>query len=443
MKKILAHLVIIISHSGSGQTPSDSSIKWSYHFQLTAISQGHFAFKAKYSGTNSLESVAEGNAMSVTSTLFFGRKLWKNAAIYGNAEIGGGTGLSSTRGVAGFPNGETYRIGNPAPEVYVARLYYVQYFPLKNTSYEKIEDDANQVEELIPTSRITLRAGKFSISDFYDNNSYSHNPRSQFMNWALMGNGAWDYPADTRGYTSGIVMELTKPSWAIRVSCIAEPKEANGLVMDYNYIKAQGLTLEAEKRWKGNTPGVVRLLVFRNSTQAPAYSTTLQEVRNGDSSDVAVYTGEKESGKYGGIKYGIGINAEQKITNSTGIFLKSSWNDGKTATWAFTEIDRTVSAGVNIMAIFPNRKQDNLGIAAIINGISKEHREFLNAGLYGFLIGDGKLNYGAESIAEIFYQARILKTLFACVDYQFISNPAYNKDRGPVHVYSFRVHIQF
>ena len=443
MKKILGPLLIVISHSGTGQTLSDSSVKWSYHFQLTAISQGHFAFNATYSGTNSLETTAEANALSVTSTLFIGRRLWKNAAIYGNAEIAGGTGLSGTRGVAGFPNGETYRIGNPRPSVYIARLYFIQYFPLKNTGYEKIKDAANQLEELIPTSRITLTAGKFSISDFFDNNSYSHDPRSQFMNWSLMSNGAWDYPANTKGYTSGIILELAKPTWAIRVSCVAEPKKANGLVMDYNYIKAHGLTLEGEKKWKGNKPGVIRFLVFRNSNQAPSYSTTLQEVKNGDSSDVPVYGGEKESGKYGGIKFGFGINGEQQISRNTGFFLKAGWNDGKTATWAFTEIDRTISAGLNVKTNLLHLKEENLGIAAVINGISKEHREFLNAGLYGFIIGDGKLNYGVESIEEIFYKFRVFRSLYASVDYQFISNPAYNKDRGPVHVYAFRVHVQF
>lgn len=443
MKKIIGALVLFnISNTGNAQSIPDSNKKWGYHFQFTAIVQGHPSFKAKYSGDNSLSNTAETNALSVTSTLYFGRQLWKNASIYSNAEIAGGEGISSGKGIAGFTNGETYRIGNPAPALYLARFYFQQYFPLKNSKYEKVDGEANQLEGDIPSSRITITAGKFSVEDFFDNNKYSHDPRTQFMNWALMSNGAWDYPANTRGYTSGVVVELIKPLWAIRLSGVVEPSMANGMRMDYNISKAHGLTVEVEKDWKGNKPGAIRVLAFSNSSQAPNYSTTLQDVKNGDSTSVAVYTGEKEWKKYGGIKYGFGINAEQEITKDAGAFFRASWNDGKTATWAFTEIDRSVSVGLNIKGNRWNRGEDHVGIAEVINGISTEHRNFLNAGLYGFIIGDGKLNYGAEAITEIYYQAKIAKTLFASFDYQFVKNPAYNKDRGPVHVFAVRAHVE-
>ena len=443
MKKIIGVLLLFnISNTIKAQSISDSNKKWSYHFQFTTITQGHPSFKAKYSGDNSLRNTAETNALSVTSTLYIGRQLWKNAALYSNAEIASGEGISSGRGIAGFTNGETYRIGNPAPALYVARLYFQQYFPLKNTKYEKVENEANQLEGNIPSSRITVTAGKFSLTDFFDNNKYSHDPRTQFMNWALMSNGAWDYPANTRGYTTGVVVEFIKPLWAIRLSGVVVPRKANGLLMDYNISKAHGLTFELQKNWKGNKPGAIRCLAYRNSSQAPTYNTTLQEVKNGDSTSVAVYTAEKEWKRYSGIKYGFGINAEQKITKDAGAFFKTSWNDGKTATWAFTEIDQSVSAGVSIKGSIWKRVEDNLGIAEVINGISKDHRNFLNAGLYGFIIGDGKLNYGAEVITEIYYQAKLAKTLFASFDYQFVKNPAYNKDRGPVHVFAVRAHIE-
>ena len=421
----------------------DSSKKWTYHFQLTAINQTHPSFNAKYSGDNSLTNEAESKKLSLTTTLFLGYKLWKNGALYLNPEIAGGSGISSAKGIAGFTNGETFRIGSTAPAMYIARLFFRQHIPLKNTGYKTVVSNVNQVEEIIPTSRITITAGKISLSDFYDNNSYSHDPRSQFMNWSLMSNGAWDYPADTRGYTQGFVAELVKPSFAIRFSSVMVPRKANGLQLDYKITKAHSETIEFEKTFKTKRPTVIRLLAFHSISQAPNYNKTLAEVKMGDSSSVGVYTGQIEWKKWGGVKVGFGINAEKEISNTIGAFFKASWNDGKTATWAFTEIDQSLSAGINIKGSSWKRENENIGIAQVINGISKDHQHFLNAGLYGFIIGDGKLNYGAESITEIYYKAQITSSFFVSADYQFVNNPAYNKDRGPVHVFALRGHIEF
>jgi len=423
------------------QQRTDSIELWSYHFQFTAINQVHPSFKAAYSGMNSLNKGAEKKALSITATVFAGRQLWKNAVIYANAEIAGGTGISSARGVAGFPNGETFRIGDPSPTLYLARLYLQQNFALGSSGYEYVEGDANQLAGKIPSSRISLSAGIFSLSDFFDANQYSHDPRTQFMNWSLMSNGAWDYPANTRGYTQGIVAELVKPGWAMRISSVVVPRKANGLQMDYHISKAHSETIEFEKSWVKKRAGAIRLLAFRTVSQAPRYATTLLEVANGDSSSVDVYTGVKEWKRYGGVKFGFGINAEQALTASTGAFFKASWNDGKTATWAFTEIDRSLSMGINIKGTAWKRPSDNLGIAQVVNGISGDHRRFLNRGLYGFIIGDGKLRYGAETITEVFYQARLTSFFYATADYQFVRNPGYNKDRGPVHVFAVRGHV--
>ena len=349
MKQLFLFISLVkISSSVTGQSLPDSNKNWSYHFQLTAINQTHPAFKASYSGDNSLFNRAESKNLSLTTTMFLGRKLWSNGAIYFNPEITGGSGIGDTKGIAGFTNGETFRIGSTEPKLYVARLYFKQHFALKNSGYTVVESDANQVQEKIPTSRITIIAGKICLTDFFDMNAYSHDPRSQFMNWSLMSNGAWDYPADTRGYTEGIVVELIKPSWAVRFASVVEPRKANGLQLDYKVTKAHAETIEIEKRWTVKRPGTIRFLFFHNLSQAPTYSTTLTEVKNGDSTSVQVYTGVKEWKKYGGVKYGFGINAEQELSGSAGVFFKASWNDGKTATWAYTEIDRSVSAGINI-----------------------------------------------------------------------------------------------
>lgn len=444
MKKIfLLALTFTVSVSGIAQWIPDSSKVWNFHFQLTAINQSHPSFAAAYSGSNSLSNTAEHRKLSLTTTLFAGHKLWKNAGLYFNPEIAGGAGISGAKGVAGFTNGETFRIGTNEPVLYIARLFFRQRFALKHTGYDTVLSDINQFAGLIPTSCIVLTAGKISLADFFDNNSYSHDPRTQFLNWSLMSNAAWDYPADTRGYTQGVVIELNKPSWALRFSSVLVPRKANGLQLDYKITKAHSETLEIERYWKTKRPGAVRLLLFHTASQAPNYYNTLQEVRRGDSTSVDEYTGQNEWKRYGGIKYGLAINGEQELSKSTGVFFKTSWNDGKTATWAFTEIDKTVSAGINIKGNGWKRPADNIGIAQVINGISKEHQDFLQAGLYGFIIGDGKLNYAAEAITEIYYQAKITSTLYASVDYQFVKNPAYNKDRGPVHVFAIRGHIEF
>lgn len=434
-------LVQICTIPAFAQSLLDSNKNWSFHFQLTAINQSHPAFTAKYSGNNSLVNEAERQKLSVTTTLFIGRKLWKNAGIYVNPEIAGGSGLSSAKGIAGFTNGETFRIGSADPKLYIARLYLTQHISLKKNADKKLEDGANQVAETVAANRITFTAGKICLADFFDKNTYSHDPRTQFLNWSLMSNAAWDYPADTRGYTQGLIAELVHPTWAVRIASVLVPRKANGLQLDYKITKAHSETLEIEKGWQATKPGVVRLLMFRNATQAPTYATTLHDVKNGDSSSVDVYSGVKEWKKYGGVKYGLGINAEQEIYPSFGVFFKASYNDGKTATWAFTEIDESVSAGVNIKGSQWKRPGDNIGIAQVVNGISKDHQQFLNAGLYGFIIGDGKLNYGHESITEIYYQAQISSAFSLSFDYQFVLHPAYNKDRGPVNVLAFRGHV--
>ncbi len=442
-KPILFIAATLITLNLLAQQGIDSSHQWSYHFQLTAINQSHPSFSAMYSGNNSLVNGSESRKLSLTSTLFLGHKLWKNAALYFNPEIAGGSGISSAKGVAGFTNGETFRIGSTEPVLYVARLYIKQHFALKHAAYDTLGSEANQVEEIVPSSRISITAGKICLSDFFDNNSYSHNPRSQFMNWSLMSNGAWDYPADTRGYTQGIVAELVKPHWALRFSSVLVPRKANGLQLDYKINKAHSETLELEKNWSAKRKGAIRLLLFRTVSQAPTYGTSLAQVKLGDSSSVEVYTGQKEWKQYGGVKYGFGINAEQELSSSIGAFFKASWNDGKTATWAFTEIDRSASAGINILGNGWKRPQDNIGIAQVINGISKDHQSFLNAGLYGFIIGDGQLNYAVESITELYYQAKLSSSFYLSADYQFVNNPAYNKDRGPVHVFAVRGHLEF
>jgi high affinity Mn2+ porin len=427
----------------SGLSIKDSL--WSCHFQLTVIGQAHAGFKAAYSGLNSLSNSVESGATSVTSTLFLGRKLWKGSALYLDPEISGGAGLSYAVGVAGALNGETYRIGDPAPVVSIARAYLQQNIPLGNTGYEDAEDDVNQVADKIPSHRITISAGKFSMSDFFDKNSYSHDPRTQFLNWSLMSNGAWDYPANTKGYTVGVVAELIQPTWTFRISSVAVPVIANHSAMEYIFGKAHSETAEFEKKISiHKRAGVVRLLISYTASRAPSYDQGLAALKNGDSSLLKVISGNAEGNSFGGNKTGIGLNAEQELTDDLGVFARIGWNDGKHVTWAFTEIDETIHAGLSLKGTSWKRKNDVFSIAYVVNGISADHRAFLKAGGYGFIIGDGNLNYGHESILETYYDARLFNAFWLTFDYQFVKNPGYNKDRhGPVHVFGVRGHIGF
>ena len=417
----------------------------SEHFQLTVISQSHSGFSVPYKGRNSLADSTEVGSSSVTATLFLGKKLWKGAAFYFNPEISGGAGLSYSLGVAGALNGETYRIGDPEPKVSVARAYLQQTFSIGKTVYIDVEDDVNQVKDRVPESRITVTAGKFAISDFYDKNPYSHDPRSQFFNWSLMSNGAWDYPANTKGYTLGLIVELIKPTWAVRLSSVAIPKMANQSVLEYDITKTHSETLEIEKSWAINKhPGTVRLLASSTFSRAPSYNDGIKALATNDIHILNVISGDELGNNFDGRKLGLGINANQELTSQIGLFLRGGWNDGTHATWAFTEIDQTFSAGLSVKGEKWGRGEDVCGIAGVVNGISAEHQAFLKAGGYGFIIGDGNLNYGTEKIIEAFYNLKLTKACWLTTDYQFVTNPGYNKDRsGPVHVFGIRGHIQF
>ena len=426
--------LILVCFSATAFSQDTLKAKWfAVHFQLTCIGQYHAPFQAKYIGYNSLQ-LKEKAAVSVTSTLFFGTRLWKGAYLFFNPEIAGGAGLSKTSGVAGFPNGETFRVGAPEPKVYIARMYLSQYISLsKNKVYQP--DDFNQVAAYIPESYISFTVGRFSVADFFDDNSYAHDPRTQFMNWGLMSNGAWDYPANTRGYTYGLVLEYMRKNGGIRYGLTVVPKEANGSNMNFNLKQASSHVIEGEASWniKGK-PGKIRALAFLTMANMGNYNLASQM----DTLDITA------TRKFSRFKYGFGVNAEQSINDFAAIFLKASWNDGANETWMFTEIDQSASAGISLDGRKWKRKHDVIGLALLVNGISKQHQNYLAKGGYGFIIGDGKLNYASELIAETFYNIELWKErIFITPDYQFILNPAYNKDRGPTHVFALRAHVEF
>ena len=412
---------------------------WTIHFQQTVIKQWHSEFSSRY--TDSLLSLQsrEKAKLSLTTTLFIGRRLWRGGSVVFNPEIAGGSGLSKASGVAGALNGETFRVGSAEPALYLARLFLRQRWAL-GTETANEEDGLNQLAGPAPTHYLSVTAGKISIADYFDQNSYSHDPRKQFINWSLMSAGGWDYPANTRGYTVGAVVEYVTPDFALRVASTLVPTTANGPVLDYRYGKAHSETIELTKAYKmaGHT-GTVRLLGYRTVAPMGSYDLARQTAPRGQTPDI---TQVRTDGR---TKMGFVVNAEQEISQDVGLFGRYSYNDGRNETWAFTEIDRSGSVGASSTGTRWHRAEDRLGAAVVVNGISAEHRTYLAAGGQGFIIGDGQLNYALEYIGEVFYSIAVPK-YHATIspDYQLVVNPAYNRDRsGPVHVVAVRLHIEF
>jgi high affinity Mn2+ porin len=434
-------LLILLSGgvlSAVAQTdPSDSITSWlTVHGQTTVISQTKLPFSAKYSGPNSLTTDKETQS-TVTSTLFAGVRLWKNASVYIDPEISGGSGLDGALGVPDALNGESYRVGDPAPSVSLARLYFQQLFPIgKEISYQ--EDDINQLPGILPSKYISLSVGKVSISDFFDNNQYSHDPRTQFLAWSLMSSGAWDYPANTKGYTPSVVVEYVTVKDELHGAISLMPKQANGQDMNWNISQVYSLTLEYthRHRWLFHKNGAIRGLVFFTRANMGNYDEAIQ--LNPSMPDIVA------DEKNGRTKYGFALNAEQELNSYMGAFTRVSWNDGNNQTWAFTEIDRSWQLGLSFNGIKWKRANDNVGIAYVISGISQPHRNYLKAGGEGFMLGDGNLNYVPENLIETYYSFAVNKNLFIAGTYQLLMNPGYNLDRkGPVNIFSVRVHTQF
>lgn len=436
MKIIYILLLSVLFLSARAQTDTLKEQRFNLHFQETVITQTHPGFGAKYSGDNSLSPFHE-TASSLTTTLFGGARLWKGAQGFFNTEMSGGAGFSKTLGVAGFPNGETFRVGSSEPKIYVARAYLTQRFGWGNEQ-DTISNNYNQLAGLQSKHYFSITAGKFGMADFFDTNEFSHDPRTQFMNWSLMSNAAWDYPANTRGYVFGVYFDYHQPSWDLRFAVTMVTTTANGSIWDGNIGKANSQTLEYEKRYSlsGNRQGSFRVLAFNNNAKMGNYRQAIAE--NPTAPNIV------STRAYGRNKVGFGLNADQYLSKDFGVFAKASYNDGRNETWAFTEIDRSISFGGVLVGNPWNRKDDEVGLAFVGNGISAAHRDYLAAGGYGFIIGDGALNYSPEMIAELYYKLNAYQNkVYLTPDYQFILHPAYNTDRGPVHVFSIRAHIAF
>ena len=430
-----AFVLVFVSIFSVAHSQEVEDKKLSVHWQATIIPQYHFKFNSPYEGANSLMP-KEGAKTSLTTTFFINYHPFKNIFLVFNPEAAGGKGLSKTLGIAGFPNGEIYRVGNPAPQPYIARLYAEYRMPFsKNIELKAVRADS--IKRPVPVKYLSVLFGKFSLTDFFDGSNISHDPRLQFLNWSLMASGAWDYPANVRGYTMGAVVQAFFGDWKFRAALTGVPIEANGKELQFKGADAMGTAVEIEKdnliKSSDSRFTDIHLGVFYNRARMGNYEIALKNAAT--TPDILA------SRLYGRNKKGIYAIVDNHFGNLLH-FIRGSYNDGKNETWAFTEIDRSVATGFSLKGNVWGRENDLFGIAAVVNGLSAGHRKYLAAGGVGFLIGDGKINYGTENILESFYSFNAFKGFFISPDYQFVLHPAYNKDRGPVSIVSIRLHYQ-
>lgn len=423
-------LLLLPSLSWTQELPQS----WNIHAQSTTISQAHGSFQSPYSGPKSFQSRWEWHTINV-STLFLGKSLWPGGELYVNPELSAGRGLSDAEGIAGFPNGEATRVTTEKPTLYLARLFLRQTWDF-GPKEETVEDGFNLLAGKRSGRRLTFTVGNYAVTDTFDDNRYSpHDPSNYFFNWALMDAGAWDFPAGTRGYDWGFTLDFTWDRWSARIGSFLVSNSPNSENFDMQVGKAHGDVLEIERRHTlAGRAGTFRLLLFANHAYMGSYRDSLK--LNPTAPDLA------QTRKPGRIKYGLGISADQEITRDVGIFLRLGWNNGKTETWMFTEIDRSLATGVSIGGRPWNRPRDRVGIAYLVNGLSRDHRDFLAAGGQGFILGDGRLNYAPEQIVEGYYSFGILKGLSnVTIDLQQVWNPGYNQDRGPVTIFGLRLNL--
>jgi high affinity Mn2+ porin len=433
---LLALAALPLAAQDPNKQPAPPSENWNLYWQATTVGQMHPPFSSPYQGPLSLLPHFEAD-VSLTSTVFFGWRPFRNTQVYINPELAGGRGFSDTNGIANFPNGEITRVAAARPTPYVARAYVTQDFGF-GEEREVITSDENRLAGTRPMTRYSITIGRFSAADFFDDNRYSHDPRTQFLGWATMYNGAWDYPADVRGYTVGWFHEFHTRRWSLRYGSFAMPKIANGARLDYRVFRDHGNIFEGEIRGKlRGYDGAIRLMSYQNRANAGTYAVAIAEAPPGVAPDV------KATRKVGTLKYGFGVSADQQLTKNTGVFMRLGWNDGKTESFAFTAMDRLASGGVSIAGARWKRPDDTLASAVTVGGLAGVHAVYLQKGGLDFLIGDGTLTYGPEVVAETYYSAQVVDGFFATLDIQHINNPAYNRDRGPVWAFQLRLHTEF
>ena len=422
------------AQDGGGDAPPAQSL--AIHAQFTSVTQYHPSFHAAYKGPNSLNNGNRGDTTN-DATLFVGVRPWKGGEVWINPEVDQGFGLSGTLGVAGFPSGEAYKVGANSPYVRIQRWFFRQTVDLGG-EVQKVEADQNVLGGTQTANRLVFTIGKFGVVDIFDTNKYAHDTKNDFLNWSLIDTGSYDYAADAWGYSYGAAAEWYQGDWTGRfglfdLSNVPNSKDLDSRLGQFQY------DAEVEHRHQlFGQPGAVRITAFLSRGRMASLEGAIRRATAlGGPVDVVAVRQYASRG-------GVSLNAEQQLVEGLGVFLRAGWAEGDKETYEFTDVDHTVAAGVSLTGSRWGRGDDTIGLAGVVNEPSKQRKEFLAAGGLGILIGDGKLiNSGPEEILETYYNLALFKPVHLGFDYQYITNPGYNRDRGPVSVFGVRVHGQF
>jgi high affinity Mn2+ porin len=414
--------------------PTPEFDNFAVHGQTTVLSQYVFPFRNPFSGQNSLDPNQGRETWDATA--YLGMRLWQGAELWVNPEIDQGFGLSSTLGVAGFPSGEAYKVGASVPYARVPRYFVRQTIDLGGDT-QKVDGSASQFSGSQTANRLVLTVGKFAVTDIFDTNKYAHDPRSDFMNWALIDTGTFDYASDAWGFTYGAAAEWYQGDWTVRGGLFDLSVVPNDVELDPHFAQFQWVG-EIERRYDlWGQPGKIAVTGFLSRGRMGSFS---------DAIALAAATGgvpETSAVREYRSRAGLSFNLEQQITADLGMFARAGFTNGNIEPYEFSDIDRTAAAGLVLAGKSWGRPDDTVGLAGVINGISGVHQAYLNAGGLGILVGDGMLPHPApEQIVEAYYQLPV-SFFKLTLDYQFIVNPAYNSDRGPASVVAARMHAQF
>jgi high affinity Mn2+ porin len=407
---------------------------WSLHSQTTFAAQYAPPFRAPYGGANSLDPNTGRETWD--ATLYLGRRLWEGAELWVNPEIDQGYGLSNTHGIAGFPNGNAYKVGASDPYLRLPRAFIRQTIDLGGET-EKVASDLNQFAGSQSSNRLVITVGKFAVWDWFDSNKYAHEPRSDFMNWALIDTATFDYAADSWGYTYGATVEWYQGPWTWR-GCFCDLSIVpNSAELDPTFKQFQWIGEIEHRHELWGQPGKIIVTGFLSRGRMGRFDDALNLAEaTGTTPDTSLVRRYASRG-------GIGLSVEQQVSADLGVFARVGWADGNVEPYEFTDADRTVAAGLSLSGQRWGRPNDTFGLAGVVNGISAVHAAYLDAGGLGILVGDGQLPHpGPEQIIEAYYSFPVGSWL-ASLDYQFVMNPAYNRDRGPVSIIGTRLHVQF
>ena len=407
--------------------------------QTNFIFQGHVGFPAAYSGQNSLRASRE-NALSRVYTLFTGVEILHSTEVLLDLESAGGRGISDALGVAGFTNVDVVRNPSLGSKPYVARVMIHQTIAFTH-EMTKQEHNPFALAGEVPKERLEFRIGKMSAADFFDTNAVGSDSHLQFTNWTIVNNGAYDYAADTRGYTYGAIVEYQQPQLGIRVGELLMPKVANGIDLDWSLRRSHSENIELEFRrpLMNSEATTIKALFYQNTANMGDYREAIAAFNRGTDLKPDIVAHRHQGSR----KYGFGLNVEQELPAHFRAFARAGWSEGRHESFAYTEVNNTGSLGFDLSGERWHRTHDKIGSAFVSNGISAEHAEYLRLGGLGFLLGDGNLRYGRENIWETYYTAHVWRGVFTSGQLQFVVNPGYNQDRGPAWVPGLRLHVDF